>query len=197
MLRTAAIWMALIAMLAMIALLGWQNRSLRQDRDWLVDRANRPYLGMYVPIVETRTIEGAAVAIGRPDSDRQILFFFNHTCPYCLSSAPTVADTARLLRSEFNGRVGMLGVCDCTQAQAVEYAARQHFDFPVIAMQDERTLALYRARTVPLLMAIDREGRVRHTITDVFDSKEQVQQLVAILRGKEMPAATDNGGQAP
>ena len=80
----------------LVALLGWQNRGLRADRDWLTDRAAYAYPGMYVPVVETTAFDGAKLALGAPSGERQILFFFNHTCKYCRASAPTVGrDCAR------------------------------------------------------------------------------------------------------
>ncbi|UDI83538.1 cytochrome C biogenesis protein [Xanthomonas citri pv. mangiferaeindicae] len=56
-------------------------------------------------------------------------------------------------------------------------------------MTDRRALMLFRARNVPLLMAIDAEGRVRHSHLGVFDTTERVQDLVAALRRTDAPAA--------
>ena len=187
--RSILLWTVMLSAMVLVALLGWQNRELRGDRDWLLDRVNYAYPGMYVPLVDARTSDGTQIVLGRPEAERQVLFFFNHTCPYCLSSAPIVADAARALRVEFGDRIAMLGVCVCTETQAGEYARRHDFDFPIITMREERNLALYRARTVPLLMIIDREGRVRHTIPGVFNTREQVQQLMAVLRGKDASPA--------
>jgi hypothetical protein len=63
------------------------------------------------------------------------------------------------------------------------------FDFPVATLTDRRALMLFRARNVPLLMAIDGQGRVRHSRLGVFDTTEQVQDLVAALRRTDAPAA--------
>jgi peroxiredoxin len=180
--RSGVMWVALAVSAMLVAVLAWQNRGLRQDRSELVDRIRHPYPGMYVPVVDAKSLTGESIALGRPEVGRQVLFFFNHTCPYCLASAPTIADAGRELRSEFRGRAQMLGVCDCSEAQAGEYATRHSFDFPVVTMRDSRYLALYRARTVPVLMVVDREGRVRHALQGVFDKPQQVRKLMAVLR---------------
>lgn len=191
--RSVVTWSALIAVSALIVLLAWQNRGLRADRDWLTDRVNYAYPGMYVPVVDTVGLDGAKYQLGVPAGDRQILFFFNHVCPYCRASAPTVVETAHALRKEFGDRVDFIGVCDCEEAQAKAFVASHKFDFPVVAMSETRSLAIYRARSVPTLLAIDRNGRVRHTVQGVFNTRKQASELVAELRRKDPPPKRQTG----
>lgn len=191
--RSIFVWIALLAASVLVALLGWQNRGLRADRDWLTDRAAYAYPGMYVPVVETTSLDGAELALGAPAGERQILFFFNHTCKYCRASAPTVAETARAIRQEFGDRVAMIGVCQCDAAQAAAFVRAHGFDFPVALLNAPRELMLYRARGVPLLLAIDGEGRVRHAVQGVFDTREQVDGLLAELRRKDAPPRPPTG----
>jgi peroxiredoxin len=182
--RSIVVWTALMAASALVALLGWQNRGLRADRDWLTDRVSYAYPGMYVPLVKARSVDGIEFELGAPRADYQVLFFFTHTCPYCRQSAPAVAETARTLQHRFGARVSMLGVCQCTDDQAREYARRHGFDFPVITMSDRRSLMLYRARMVPVLLAVDRDGRVRYAVQGVFGTEEQTRGLVAALQNR-------------
>jgi hypothetical protein len=49
--RPSLMWAALIASVVLIAILGWQNRGLRAQRDWFSGRAMYAYRGMYVPKV--------------------------------------------------------------------------------------------------------------------------------------------------
>jgi peroxiredoxin len=177
-------WIALLAASALVALLGWQNRGLRADRDWLTDRVSYAYPGMYVPLIKVRSIDGETFELGAPRADYQVLYFFTHTCPYCRQSAPAVAQTAHSLQRRFGARVSMLGICQCTDDQAREYARRHDFDFPVIAMNDRRSVMLYRARIVPVLLAIDRDGRVRHVSQGVFGDEKQIRDLVAALQNR-------------
>ena len=111
------------------------------------------------------------------------------TCPYCQRSAPTVLRAARQLQANLPGRPQLLGVCHCDPAQAARYAHKHGFDFPVVTLTDRRALMLFRARNVPLLLAIDGEGRVRHSHLGVFDTTERVQDLVAALGRTDAPAA--------
>lgn len=188
--RSAFTWIALLAASALVVVLGMQNRGLREDRDRLTDRAAYAYPGMYVPVVDAPRIDGGRLALGSPVGEFQVVFFFNETCTYCLRSAPTVVDVAARLRREFGERVAMVGVCQCTPDKARDYARAHGFAFPVVTVGAQRALALYRARGVPMLLAIDREGRVRHAIQGVFDTKGQVDGLLAELR--RMDAATQS-----
>lgn len=127
--------------------------------------------------------------VGRRAGQPQVLFFFTTTCPYCRRSAPTVVRAARQLQANLPGRPQLLGVCHCDPAQAARYAHVHGFDFPVVTLTDRRALMLFRARNVPLVMAVDGEGRVRHSHVGLFDTTERVQDLVAALRRTDAPAA--------
>lgn len=191
--RSVFTWIALLAASALVVVLGVQNRGLREDRDRLTDRAAYAYPGMYVPVVDAPRIDGGRLALGAPGGDLQVLFFFNETCPYCLRSAPTVAETARSLQREFGDRVSLVGVCQCAPGAALGYARRHGFAFPVVTVSARRALALYRARAVPMLLAIDRNGRVRHAVQGAFDTRAQVDGLIAELR-RVKAADTAAGG---
>lgn len=186
--RSTWIWIALLSASALVAWLGWQNKALRADRDWLTDRVNFAYPGMYVPVIDAVALDGAPFALGAPSGEQQVLFFFNHTCPYCRASAPTVAQAAKAIREAHGDRVAMIGVCQCTPAQARQFATRHHFDFPIVTLVQQREVMLYRARGVPLLLAVGRDGRVRHAVQGVFDTREQVAALIAGLGRKDAPA---------
>jgi peroxiredoxin len=186
--RSAFTWIALLAASALVVVLGLQNRGLREDRDRLTDRAAYAYAGMYVPVVDAPRIDGGRLALGAPAGDLQVVFFFDETCPYCLRSAPTVVDVATTLQREFGERAAMIGVCQCSPEQARAYTRAHGFTFPVVTVNAQRALALYRARGVPMLLAIDREGRVRHAVQGVFDTREQAEGLLAELRRMQSPA---------
>lgn len=192
--RSAFTWIALLAASALVVVLGLQNRGLREDRDRLTDRAAYAYAGMYVPVVDAPRIDGGRLALGAPDGAMQLVFFFNETCAYCLRSAPAVVDVAGKLQREFGGRIAMIGVCQCAPDKARNYARTHGFAFPVVTVSAQRALALYRARGVPMLLAVDREGRVRHAIQGVFDTKAQVDSLLLELR--RMDAATRSTARA-
>ena len=62
-------------------------------------------------------------------------------------------------------------------------------------MREHRQLMLYRARRVPLLLVIDRAGRVRHAVQGVFDTEEHVEQLLTALRYEDVEAADSPSGE--
>lgn len=190
--RSAFTWIALLAASALVVVLGVQNRGLREDRDRLTDRAAYAYPGMYVPVVDAPRIDGGRLALGAPTGDMQVVFFFNETCTYCLRSAPTVVDVAGKLQREFGERVAMVGVCQCTPDKARDYARSHGFAFPVVTVSAQRALALYRARGVPMVLAVDRKGQVRHAIQGVFDTQGQVDGLLAELRRPEAGAQSSS-----
>ncbi|PPU76405.1 cytochrome C biogenesis protein [Xanthomonas cucurbitae] len=183
------LWMGLLVACALIAVLAWQNRQLRLQQQWLQTRVSSPYAGMYVPRVEATDARGQRHLLGAPQAQAQVLFFFTTTCPYCQRSAPTVLRAAHQLQANLPGHPQLLGVCQCDPAQAARYAHVHGLDFPVVSLTDRRALMLFRARNVPLLLAIDGQGRVRHSHLGVFDTTERVQDLVAALRRTDAPAA--------
>jgi peroxiredoxin len=114
-----------------------------------------------------------------------VVFFFNDTCPYCLKSLPMDVETSQRLREEFGDAVSMLGVCACDAIEARDYARKHGLNFPVVAIRDKRTIVLFRAQTVPLLLVIDREGRVREFIQGVIETREQVETIMTAVRAKD------------
>ncbi|MCS3810241.1 peroxiredoxin [Xanthomonas arboricola] len=183
------LWLGLLAACVLVAVLAWQNQQLRTQQQWLQTRVTAPYAGMYVPTIATTGMDGHSYTLGAAHGQPQVLFFFTTTCPYCRRSAPTIVRAARQLQANLPGRPQLLGVCHCDPAQAARYAHVHGFDFPVVTLTDRRALMLFRARNVPLVMAVDGEGRVRHSHVGLFDTTERVQDLVAALRRTDAPAA--------
>jgi peroxiredoxin len=149
----------LLAACALLVVLAWQNRQLREERRWFVTRTTEPYLGMYVPKIAATALDGSALTLGVPAGDYQVLFFFTTTCPYCKRSAPTVVQAAQRLAAQ-GGRVQVLGVCQCSPDQTRRYAIEHRFPFPVTTLTERRALMLFRARNVPSMLALDRDGHL-------------------------------------
>lgn len=186
------VWLGLLGACALVAVLAWQNRQLREERQWFVARTTEPYLGMYVPQIAVTALDGATHVLGTPAAQFQVLYFFTPNCPYCKRSAPSVVQAAQRIGAESGGGAQLIGVCHCAPAQARRYAAEHRFDFPVATLTDRRALMLFRARNVPLMLALDRDGRVRHARVGAFDTTERVQDLLAAVRRTDAPAALAN-----
>lgn len=188
--RPFTTWAGMTIASALIVVLAWQNRGLRADREWFSDRSHYAYPGMYVPEIPVTSLQGTKIALGSPARDFQVLFFFNETCPHCRTSAPAVSALAPVLRDTFADRVALIGICECGEAEARRYGEAQRFDFPLASLRDRRSLMLFRAQSVPLLLVIDREGRVRHAVQGTFSTEAQHEALLAALRQPPSPAGT-------
>ncbi|MEZ0470264.1 TlpA family protein disulfide reductase [Luteimonas salinilitoris] len=180
---------ALLLSLALVAVLAWQNRELRTQRDWLAERATRPYYGMYVPAVPVEGLHGEALTLGGVSGDFQVLYFFTPQCPYCLASAPMVRVLAGRLDDAFGERVQMIGVGDAEAGALAGYVREHGFDFPVAAVADRRALMLFRGNSVPLVLVIGADGRVLHSHLGTIDTMDQVGSILAAMRTDTPPAA--------
>lgn len=170
------LWAALALATALVAALAWQVMRLREDQRWLADRVSQPYVGMFVPQVAATALDGRTVSLGQPQGRRQVLFFFTTTCPHCRASLPQLKLAARALRER--GDVELIGVAFASPAQAAAYAREHALDFPLVARDDRRIAALFRARRVPSLLVIDGDGLVRYRHVGALDGKAPLQELL-------------------
>ncbi len=176
---------ALVVATVLVLLLSLHVRQLREDQRWLVDRATTPYVGMYVPRVSLNALDGTHRLLGQPRAQHQVVFFFTTTCPHCLSSLPMVRSIANQLDTVSGGSAEMLGVAYAATPVAAAYARKHALPFPVIASEDRRTSMLFRARKVPLLLVIGRDGRIRYSRIGVLNSKEGVNGVLSAVRNTD------------
>jgi peroxiredoxin len=181
------LWAALVLASALVVALGWQVMQLREGQRWLVERVDRPYVGMFVPKVAATALDGRALSLGQPQGRRQVLFFFNTTCPHCRASLPQLKLAARELRR--HDGVELIGVAFARPEQAVAYAREHALEFPLTAVDDDRrTLALFRARRLPSLLVIDGDGRVRYQRVGELNGKTPLHELLRAATAAEAPA---------
>ena len=180
---------ALALATALVVALGWQLHQARENQRWLSQRATQPYIGMYVPHIAMASLDGASRTLGQPVGDYQVLYFFTTGCPHCRASAPLVKAIAGQLEAASGGRAEMIGVALDPAVAADAYAREHGFAFPVIASQDRRSAMLFRARNVPLLLVIGRDGRVRYARVGEINTKEGVNGVLTAVRRKEASPA--------
>jgi thiol-disulfide isomerase/thioredoxin len=111
-----------------------QNRTLTEQNELLARRAVEPRPGLFVPALEATTLDGTSVVLGEIGR-RQLLFFFNSTCPYCRASVPAWNEIARRLDGD---GIALYGVAFDSASIAATYAAEQGLRFPVIAKPEPR-----------------------------------------------------------
>lgn len=143
----------------LVVVLALRVRRLNGENAELVKYATQPRAGMFVPAFSSATTDGVEMSVATPRRGRQVLFVFNHTCPYCRASIPAWTRIAAEAEAA-GGRGAAAGLSldapDTTRA----YVARHGLRYPVVAFPDRRTAALYRTRLVPVTMVVDSSGRV-------------------------------------
>jgi hypothetical protein len=80
---------ALVAALVLVAVLASKNQSLQREVRRLRVQDKTPHAGVVVPAFRTATLAGDSVTIGSAaPGTRQVLFFFNTSCPFCIQTLP-------------------------------------------------------------------------------------------------------------
>jgi thiol-disulfide isomerase/thioredoxin len=146
---------ALVAACALVVVLGLQNRRLRAAHAALAERADQPYVGMTVPVMPVRAVNGAPLELGAPHLGAQILYFYTTGCPFCRASIPAVV----ALAARAGGALVGVGAGSADELRA--HARASGFAFPVVEL-DDRARKLFRADDVPLVLVVDRAGEVRY-----------------------------------
>ena len=166
-----------VGLLVRVAL-GKQAAEERERR--LFDRTQNPRAGVYVPIYETTSITGESVRLGDPEpGTRQVLLFFNTTCPYCLNSVPTWNALTGLADSRDD--VTAIGVALDSTHLVTAYRSDHDLRYPVVELDDPRFVRLFRVTTVPLTMVIEPDGRVAYARRGQFASQVFVDSVRAVL----------------
>ncbi|NUO78353.1 MAG: redoxin family protein [Lysobacter sp.] len=180
-------YVALALACALVVVLGVQNRQLRRDYAALIDETARPQVGSWLPSAEAATLAGPKLVLGRAAGERQLLYFFDPTCPVCEASVPAILDLGRALQRQDPAQVQMVGVARQDAPALAAYLRARGFDFPV-ALSTPKIRALFKLNLVPLLVVVDRDGRVVYSHVGKIDTKEQVPTILTALRATERHA---------
>lgn len=80
----------LFVALALVAVLGWSNRSLAKENGALWDRVVRPYRGYVVRAFTARSVADGRefVVAGGDSATTQVLFVFSKECHFCAQTLP-------------------------------------------------------------------------------------------------------------
>lgn len=135
-----------------------------------------------MPPLTVRTLDGTEVNIGPgADAERQVIFVFNTTCPFCLATLPAWKEIAEAV--ERDGRVGVYGISlDPVEATA-PYATEHELPFPILPVDGARFGSYYRMKVVPLTLVIDSSGYVLHARSQGIESgSAAVDSIIAAAR---------------
>jgi peroxiredoxin len=109
------------------------------------------------PALQVTAFDGTGVTLkglgGRP----AVVSFFESWCPICQAEQPELSAVAR----QFAGRVGFVGISNHdTVAAGRRYARRFDVPYPLANDATGRTWARWRVPYQPVLVLLDRHGRV-------------------------------------
>ena len=181
--RRTLVVVVLAVSLVLIVVLARQNRQLRLANVHLFERATRPYAGFTVPEFRTATLDGDSVTLGKLSADEtgQLLFFFTTTCGFCKRTIPTWNALAMRARNDSGSRTAVYGVL-LDSGNVEDYLRTNGVAFPVVRLHDARTLALYRAKAVPLTVLVGPLGRIRFAHFAEFTKPATLDSLHEALR---------------
>lgn len=157
------------------------NMDLRQQNDRLM-RLVEPHPGVYVPELPVTSLRGDSVVLGKI-GQRQLLFFFNTTCPHCQTSVSEWNKIADALKRD--SMLTVLGVAFDEPGPVAAYARQQNLRFRVAAKPDPRLAGLYRISGVPAIILVDDAGRMAYTRLGPLQSPLAVDSILAAVRAVE------------
>lgn len=196
--RDSVLIAVLLLACALIVLLSVQNRRLREDHRALADAGLKPQVGSWVPASPAATIDGRRLLLGQAARDYQVLYFFDPTCAQCEATSPAVRALGHALADGRHAGVDLVAVGTGLGSVLPAYARRHRFDFPV-AYSTGKLRALFNISLVPLLVVVDRDGRVVHSHVGRFGTREEVASLMSALQaqGRAAVDATPRQGATP
>jgi thiol-disulfide isomerase/thioredoxin len=145
----------------------------------------------YVPPVPASFLTGDTITLGAPPSGtRQVMLVFTTTCPYCRASLPawqSLAERADSLRNIGISAPRIVGLSldsiDATTAYVQEHA----LNFPVTQFESRRNQALYRTRSVPLILIVDSDSRVAYSRMGVLTTSAALDSVWRAAMGEYPP----------
>ena len=172
---------ALAAAVALVAILGVQNRSLKSRYGRLLLRSAAPYPGLSMPAFDAVTIAGDSVTIGSAaEGQKQLLLFFTSTCPMSRNTLPAWNEIA--LEAEAQGKVRVFGIQLDTLQLKLEGSGVGHLQFPVLRLPDSRLRQWYRVRGVPVTVLLNHEGRVLYSRLGEMTERPTIDSVIASFR---------------
>lgn len=147
------------------------QRQLQQQLQETRTQLGRAQSGDYLPVIVRPLVQNPerVVRLGAPASGMQFLYVFSPDCRFCAASAPHIEriySRAAASGSEFYG----VSLRDATATDA--FLKKHGSKIPTVALTDARTRALMRVRTVPALLSVERNGRIRYVKYGVLTEKD-------------------------
>jgi hypothetical protein len=150
---------ALAAAVTLVAILGIQNRSIKQRYNTLIEETSGPYAGLSVPAFDAVTLTGDSLTVGlAAEGNKQVLFFFAAACRTSRGTIPAWNRIAT--EAATHDQFSALGIQLDSANIAIDYPDAEEPAFPVLRLPDPRLQEWYRIRGVPVTVVRDHSGRV-------------------------------------
>ena len=176
---------ALVVSLALVVVLTWRVRQMRSAYRDLYARTIQPHVGLHVPTFSTTAIDGRPVTVGRTATgQRQLLFVFTTTCPYCLATLPAW----RRLAATTSGSglaVETIGISLDSATVTESYSRMHSLPYPVVLFPESKLQAIYRTNAVPITLLLDDNGQVLFYHLGVLNraTEDSVKALSRFIQG--------------
>ncbi|MGY4517344.1 TlpA disulfide reductase family protein [Lysobacter sp. HA18] len=178
--KDALLTVVLLVACALVATLAVQNRTLRSQFVAFIDESARPNVGDWMPNIAVHDAAGAAHTLGQPRDGLQVLYFFEPWCPHCRATAPTLRQLDAMLQREHRA-VELIGISRASASERATYVDEQRFDFPIVP-STPRIGSLFRVHVIPLLVVVDRDGRVAYAHAGELNTRDEVDHLLTVVR---------------
>lgn len=177
---------ALVAACGLVVLLSHRLNRLSADYRELRQLSTLPHAGTVVPAFRAATLSGDSVTVGEAadSGDRQVLFVFNTTCPFCRATVPIWQHLADSLKGT-GGHVQVLAISLHSADSTRTYVRELGLRYPVLRFPDRKLERLYRTVAVPQTVVLDGTGAVRYAKTGTLDSGSLDSVYAAALGHRE------------
>lgn len=178
--------MLLLVATPLVYRLADQNDELVQRLTNLREATRKPLPGYAVPTFTAPTLEGDTVTVGQTSpGQRQLLFVFTTTCPYCQATLPAWKHLASRVQADpgLDREVEVLGISKDSLAATRAYRHEHDLEFPILQFPRRKLVRLYRGGAVPLTMILDADGVVEYSRIGQIDLETAaMDSVVSALR---------------
>ena len=182
MLKRALFPVVALLLAALVIMLSWQNRQLRQVNEQMAAQLQQTQLdahglatGTRPELLTLRTTQQTHVDIGGARGVPQILYFFSTACRYCLASVPQLQQIAAA-----RGSAELVGVGLPPYDQLADYAGKHALAFPIAVDDQGEVSKRYRATLTPMLMVLAADGSIVYKHVGQLDT-ETVQAVAKAM----------------
>lgn len=173
----------------LVVVLALRVQDLNEQYAETFRRARDLYAGMFVPTFQASTLTGEPVTVGASEGGgRQVLFVFTTICPYCRSTLPAWREITATLDTVTSVPVAVYGISLSATDVTERYVEENRLPYPVLHFPEEKLAHIYRARSVPLTVVLDAEGRVIHSRLGELSERAAIDSVVAMAQWQPEPA---------